>query len=383
MQWFADWPGTRVAARAGAGLGRALEKGGPGMTYDADIVVAGAGHNSLLTACYLAKAGYRCLVLDARPIPGGGAATEELLLPGFGIDTCATGHTMIRVNPALSRDELGLTADYGLRYAEPDPVEHVAFPDGQQFTMWLDRDRTAEEVARFSKRGRGRLPPPARRVRPGEAHLQPGPVHAGRDSGRRWTRCSPTIPRAGSGPGGGSCPRWRWSGMSSPAVTSRRSCCGWPSRSSSRSTSPAPVCCPTRRPSGASSAAGPVPIGGSGQLTAALTGYLADHGGTVLCGQRVTRLLLEGGRCAGVQTRGRLAVPGGHRGGLDHPRQAPARHGPGGRPGRRNSTTGWTPTTWVCPASPPITPPRRRRSSRPRTARAPPSRPASRAGRRT
>ena len=33
---------------------------------DADIVVAGAGHNSLLAACYLAKAGYRCLVLDAR-----------------------------------------------------------------------------------------------------------------------------------------------------------------------------------------------------------------------------------------------------------------------------------------------------------------------------
>jgi glycine/D-amino acid oxidase-like deaminating enzyme len=43
------------------------------MTASADIVVAGAGHNSLLTACYLAKAGYRCLVLDARSIPGGGA----------------------------------------------------------------------------------------------------------------------------------------------------------------------------------------------------------------------------------------------------------------------------------------------------------------------
>ncbi len=117
---------------------------------DADIVVAGAGHNSLLAACYLAKAGYRCLVLDARPVPGGGAATEELLLPGFGIDTCATGHTMIRVNPALLHDELGLAADYGLRYAEPDPVEQVAFPDGPQLTMWLDRDRTAAEVARFS-----------------------------------------------------------------------------------------------------------------------------------------------------------------------------------------------------------------------------------------
>ena len=74
-----------------------------------------------------------------------------------------------------------------------------------------------------------------------------------------------------------------------------------------------------------------IPIGGSGQLTAALTGYLADHGGTVLCGQRVTRLLLEGGRCAGVQTEDGTRVPGGHRRGLDDPRQAPARHGPGGR----------------------------------------------------
>src|SRR5947199_3423058 len=103
----------------------------PSMT-SADIVVAGAGHNSLLAACYLAKAGYRCLVLDARSIPGGGAATEELLLPGFGIDTCATGHTIIRVNPALLHDELGLIADYGLRYVQPDPVEQVAFPDGEQ-----------------------------------------------------------------------------------------------------------------------------------------------------------------------------------------------------------------------------------------------------------
>jgi len=115
-----------------------------------DIVVAGAGHNSLIAACYLAKAGYRCLVLDARHVPGGGAATEEILLPGYGIDTCATGHTLIRVNPLLTGDELGLIADYGLCYIDPDPVAHVAFPDGEQLTMWLDRDRTAAEIARFS-----------------------------------------------------------------------------------------------------------------------------------------------------------------------------------------------------------------------------------------
>ena len=45
------------------------------MTETADIVVAGGGHNSLITAAYLAKAGHECLVLDAREIPGGGAAT--------------------------------------------------------------------------------------------------------------------------------------------------------------------------------------------------------------------------------------------------------------------------------------------------------------------
>src|ERR1700728_730757 len=116
---------------------------------DADIVVAGAGHNSLIAACYLAKAGYRCLVLDARDVPGGGATTEEILLPGYKVDTCATGHTLIRVNPLLTRDELGLSRNYGLRYIDPDPVAHVAFPDGEQLTMWLDRERTAAEIARF------------------------------------------------------------------------------------------------------------------------------------------------------------------------------------------------------------------------------------------
>jgi choline dehydrogenase-like flavoprotein len=47
-----------------------------------DIVVAGAGHNSLIAAAYLAKAGFRCLVLEGRPVVGGNCVTEELTLPG-------------------------------------------------------------------------------------------------------------------------------------------------------------------------------------------------------------------------------------------------------------------------------------------------------------
>ena len=77
-------------------------------TTTADIVIAGAGHNSLITAAYLAKAGYECLVLDARDEAGGATATREVLLPGFGFDTCSTGHTQLQPNPVLRDDELGL-----------------------------------------------------------------------------------------------------------------------------------------------------------------------------------------------------------------------------------------------------------------------------------
>jgi phytoene dehydrogenase-like protein len=271
------------------------------VTYDADIVVAGAGHNSLLTACYLAKAGYRCLVLDARPIPGGGAATEELLLPGFGIDTCATGHTMIRVNPALSRDELGLTADYGLRYAEPDPVEQVAFPDGQQFTMWLDPDRTAAEVARFSAADAAaylRLLDEYDQVKEIFTRSQFTPVGFGpsldamlaeHPAGRIWAR------------------RRQLSAVQvvQHEFTSRhiQAFLLWLAFQVFQPVDePGSGVLPYAQTFGRQRRSWSIPLGGSGQLTAALTGYLADHGGTVRCGQRVVRLLLDGGRCAGVRT---------------------------------------------------------------------------------
>jgi len=98
------------------------------MSRTVDIVVAGAGHNSLITAAYLAKAGYEVLVLDARPVAGGGAVTEELSLPGFKFDSCSTGHTLIQPNPVLRDDELGLKRDYGLEYVQPDPIAHARLP---------------------------------------------------------------------------------------------------------------------------------------------------------------------------------------------------------------------------------------------------------------
>jgi phytoene dehydrogenase-like protein len=55
-----------------------------------DIVVAGAGHNSLIATAYLAKAGYRCLVLEGRPTVGGGVKSAHLTLRGFTHDVCSS-----------------------------------------------------------------------------------------------------------------------------------------------------------------------------------------------------------------------------------------------------------------------------------------------------
>jgi phytoene dehydrogenase-like protein len=271
------------------------------MSADADVVVAGAGHNSLITACYLAKAGYRCLVLDARHIPGGGAATEELLLPGYGIDTCATGHTMIRVNPVLLHDELGLAADYGLRYVEPDPVEQVAFPDGQQFTMWLDPERTIEEVARFSREDAvayRRMLSEYDEVKSIFSRSQFTPVGFGpsleamlaeHPRGRIWARrrqlsAVEVVRHEFSSRHVQAFLLWMAFQVFQPVDL------------------PGSGVLPYQQTFGRQRRSWSIPVGGSGRLTAALTGYLADHGGTVLCGRRVTRLLLTGGRCVGVET---------------------------------------------------------------------------------
>jgi len=115
-----------------------------------DFVIAGAGHNSLITACYLEKAGSSCVIVDARLIPDGGAATEEILGAGYAVDTCSTGHTLMLQNPIVRLDEFGLMEKYGLSYLHPDPVVHVALPDGEQITMSQDAEKTIKELDRYS-----------------------------------------------------------------------------------------------------------------------------------------------------------------------------------------------------------------------------------------
>jgi phytoene dehydrogenase-like protein len=121
----------------------------PGNRFD--IVVAGAGHNSLIAAAYLAKAGFRCVVLEGRPIVGGDVKTAELTLRGFLHDTCSSAHNGMQDNPLIRDNELNL-GDYGLEYIFPDPVFHMPFLDGAYITQWRDPEHTCAEFAKISNK---------------------------------------------------------------------------------------------------------------------------------------------------------------------------------------------------------------------------------------
>jgi beta-carotene ketolase (CrtO type) len=84
---------------------------------DHDVIVVGGGHNGLVTAAYLARAGLRTLVLEARPIVGGTAGTESFA--GARVNLCNCDHVTFRTTPVM--EELAL-AEHGLRYLEMEPT---------------------------------------------------------------------------------------------------------------------------------------------------------------------------------------------------------------------------------------------------------------------
>jgi phytoene dehydrogenase-like protein len=110
-----------------------------------DIVIIGGGHNGLITAFYLAKAGFKPLVLERNAQVGGAAVTDEFH-PGFRVSTLA--HTAGPIRPEVVRDMQ--LEQHGLRLITPEVCTTALSPDGRALTLYQDADKSAQAIAAFS-----------------------------------------------------------------------------------------------------------------------------------------------------------------------------------------------------------------------------------------
>jgi len=115
-----------------------------------DVVVVGAGHNSLIAAAYIASAGKKVLVLERNSYAGGGVASMEMSEPGFWSERHAALHFHILANPLITNDELKLQSRYGLEYI-PLEIPYAVVLENDCLPFYQDRARTQAGIAKFSE----------------------------------------------------------------------------------------------------------------------------------------------------------------------------------------------------------------------------------------
>jgi phytoene dehydrogenase-like protein len=111
-----------------------------------DIIILGAGHNGLVAAFYLAKAGFRPLVLERRDVVGGAATTSEFH-PGFKCSTLA--HACGPLDASVIRDMQ--LERHGLTMLESPVRVFAPLPDGRSLTLFRDVSESASQIEKFSK----------------------------------------------------------------------------------------------------------------------------------------------------------------------------------------------------------------------------------------
>ena len=118
---------------------------------DADVIIIGAGHNSLTAALYLQKAGYKVLILEQAKIPGGAAKTGEILEPGFTHDIYATNIGQF-LGSRVYADFKSQLHQNGFSFIRVQQPFSSVFPDKQCIRVYADAEKTYQEFKRFSFR---------------------------------------------------------------------------------------------------------------------------------------------------------------------------------------------------------------------------------------
>lgn len=124
-----------------------------GMANSQNVVIIGGGHNGLVTAFYLAKAGFKPLVLERSSQVGGAAVTDEFH-PGFRCSTLA--HTAGPIRPDIVRDMQ--LEKHGLRLITPEICLTALSPDGRALTLYQDAKKSAQEISAFSQKDAAKYP---------------------------------------------------------------------------------------------------------------------------------------------------------------------------------------------------------------------------------
>jgi phytoene dehydrogenase-like protein len=123
------------------------------MPASRDVLILGAGHNGLVTAFYLAKAGFKPLLLERRPQVGGCAITDEFH-PGFRCSTLS--HSAGPIRPDIVRD-LQLEK-HGLNFITPETCVTTLSPDGRSLSLYQDTQKSAAAIAEFSEKDAAKYP---------------------------------------------------------------------------------------------------------------------------------------------------------------------------------------------------------------------------------
>ncbi len=262
------------------------------------VVIIGGGHNGLICATYLAKAGLDVTVIEARSTVGGNASTETAL-EGARFNICNCDHTMIRSTPII--EELGLSG-HGLRYVDSELTQvNVNWDGGPAWYLFHDLERTVDSI-------RHSYPADAENYRRyvatatsivktviDVANATPTPGAIASKVMRRPKGASALMSWSRRSVGDVMRSYFATEALRGPAVTTGPAVWGLAPETPGTGLGATTYALRHEVLSGR-------PVGGSGALPDAISAALTQAGGRVLCNTRVTQILCEGDHVVGVRT---------------------------------------------------------------------------------